>query len=198
MSLLNEIEKIMSTHKNYLYQRILNYIHESSNKYINDNYSHINKDEYSFRDRIKIILKKFTDDNKIIVEIPKNSNSFKNEAEQYLVKIIDFLEKKNENLRVVHAKILKNLLTRKKLKKDTKDNFDFNYQNTFTIYDFIINYSKVAIEILFNKDFSQKDFDELNDLYLLLIFQIKDSENLKKLKFLIYTYLYEKKILKNL
>ena len=196
MSLLNEIEKIMSTHKNYLYQRILNYIHESSNKYINDNYSHINKDEYSFRDRIKIILKKFTDDNKIIVEIPKNSNSPKNEAEQYLVKIIDFLEKKNENLRVVHAKILKNLLTRKKLKKDTKDNFDFNYQNTFTIYDFIINYSKVAIEILFNKDFSQKDFDELNDLYLLLIFQIKDSENLKKLKFLIYTYLYEKKNIK--
>ena len=104
MSLLNEIEKIMSTHKNYLYQRILNYIHESSNKYINDNYSHINKDEYSFRDRIKIILKKFTDDNKIIVEIPKNSNSFKNEAEQYLVKIIDFLEKKNENLRVVMLK----------------------------------------------------------------------------------------------
>ena len=43
------------------------------------------------------------------------------------------------------------------------------------------------------EEFEQKDSDELKNQYLYFIFQINDNEELKRLKYCIYNYLYEKK-----
>ena len=58
--------------------------------------------------------------------------------------------------------------------------------------DFIIKYTTLAFEKVFDKNFSEIDSDKLKEAYLYFLFQIKDSENIKKLKLLIYEYLYEK------
>jgi hypothetical protein len=58
--------------------------------------------------------------------------------------------------------------------------------------DFIEIYSNILIEKVFNKDFNEKIFNELNETYLYFIFQIKDKKLINKIKNLIYKYLYEK------
>ena len=88
---------------------------------------------------------------------------------------------------------MSNLLSQRKGLQAFSINKDLDKREIFTLNDFIANYSKIAIKKLFsNKVFGQNEFNELNKIYLYFIFQIKDSENLIKLKIMIYTYLYEK------
>ena len=182
MSLMEKIENIMKT-KNYLYHRIVNHIYETQNNYIKDDQTIIQ----DFLNNQISIFKSYTEQNNIEIVFKKNENNTSNKIKIYLEQIIQFMKNKNENLRVIHVNILNNLLTPKIGKKIT----NLKNKTIFTIYDFIVNYVNEASKKLFKKDFDQKDLDKLNDLYLCFIFQIKDTENLKKLQILIYKYLYE-------
>jgi hypothetical protein len=83
-----------------------------------------------------------------------------------------------------------NLLTSKK-GKEAINKYSENKSKTTTM-DFIIKYTTLAFGKVFDKNFSEIDSDKLKEAYLYFLFQIKDSENIKKLKLLIYEYLYEK------
>ena len=84
-----------------------------------------------------------------------------------------------------------NLLTSKK-GKEAINKYSENKSKKATTNDFIIKYTILAFEKVFNKNLSEIDSDKLKEAYLYFLFQIKDSENIKKLKILIYEYLYEK------
>ena len=193
---MDEINKIIKSKETYLYQRIINNIDKYQDSSINEFLNHTKNEEISLIDKYITLLEDFLKENKIKIQINKKEKNILKKIEQYLNAIIEFLEEKKENLKSNHIKILKNLLISNKSKDALKDFHNLNKKTIFTIRDFIINYSIVAIEKLFNnklEEFKQKDSDELKNLYLFFIFQIKDTENIKKLKIFIYTYLYEEK-----
>ena len=78
-----------------------------------------------------------------------------------------------------------NLLTSKK-GKEAINKYSENKGKKTTTNDFIIQYTILAFEKVFNKNFNEIDSDKLKEAYLYFLFQIKDSENVKKLKILIY------------
>ena len=181
---MEEINKVIKN-KRYIYLNIVNVLKKYKNDYIIENQYQIINDENLFE---KIInkLEKYISRNNINVEIP-NININLNKIKLYCTSIIKSLKK--EDLRSIHFEIFKILLPSKK-RKTIKENNNIN-KKIFSIYDFIENYSKKAIEILIKDDFEQKDLDKLNEIYLYYIFQIIDTENVKKLKLLIYEHLYQ-------
>ena len=193
IKMLDEIENIIKSNQTYLYHRIINYINKISINYTVKNNNQVTKGD-SFKNEIKITLIKYILDNNIGIEIlNKEPNSMK-EIEVYLNNIINFLNGKKEDLRLFHIKILKNLLISNKGKEIINNYIDFNNNsNIFLLNDFIINYSRAVIKEAFNKDFNENIFAELNNLYLYFIFKINDEEMVKKLKLLVYKYLYDKK-----
>ena len=128
-------------------------------------------------------MMKYIKDNQIKEDIIQNK---KDKIEQYFSDIISFLREKGEILRIFHINNLKNLI-----EESERLNINAENENSFTINDFIVNYSNILIEKLFNKDFHEKVFNELNETYLYFIFQIKDKNVVNKIKILIYKYLYE-------
>ena len=128
-------------------------------------------------------MMKYIKDNQIKEDIIENK---KDKIEQYFSDIISFLREKGEILRIFHINNLKNLI-----EESERLNINAENENSFTINDFIVNYSNILIEKLFNKDFHEKVFNELNETYLYFIFQIKDKNVVNKIKILIYKYLYE-------
>ena len=193
LSIMDEIQKIIESKEKYIYQRIINYIGQYNYDYSNEYKNHLNNIETSLLEEFKKILIAFMDKNNIKITIDKNEKNTMKEIEKYFIDIIKLLDEKEEHLKLVHVKILKNLLISEKGKKALKPNKNLN-KKIFSINDFIENYSKIAIIKLFKEEeFKQKDSDDLKNIYLYYIFQIKDTENLKKLKIYIYTYLYDHK-----
>ena len=190
MSILEEITKIIGT-KRYIYLKIFDFLWKNKKDYNKEKKNIIICTGKSLKENIMNKLETYANDNKITFKIP-NKNINPNITEHYFTPIINFLKEKKENLRLIHFEILKNLLTSPKGKEALKKISNSN-KIIFSIYDFIEKYSKNAIEILLNKDFEKKDLDKLNEIYLYYIFQIKDTENLKKIKVLIYKYLYNDK-----
>ena len=192
MQVFDEIKKIINSNKNYIYQRIINYINNIPINCIIKNINQPTKSN-SLEYEIEASLIKFILAYSIKTEFIKKEKFSMKEMEKYFNNIINFLENKNKDLRLFHIKILKNLLISDKGIDIIINYVQSNDDNIFTLSDFIINYSKQATIKLFNKDFIQNDLNELNNLYLYLILKINDEECLKKVKILIYTYLYEKK-----
>ena len=104
----------------------------------------------------------------------------------------------NKNdFRKYHLTLLKDLLFVKKDNKEISTSFDINNENineNITVNDFILNYTFKAIEIIFNKTFSNKDSENLKNIYLNFIFKINEPKVIIKLKILTYEYLYQNKI----
>ena len=192
-SIMDEIQKIIESKENYIYQHIINNIDQYVNKYCNEYQNQANNIETSSINEFKNIILEFMDNNNIKITINKNDRNTKREIEKYFQAIIKFLDEKKDNLKLEHVKILKNIFISEKGLKALKQN-KISKNKIFSINDFIENYTKIAIIKLFKKEeLKQKDLDKLKNIYLYFIFQIKDTENLKKLKKYIYTYLYEKK-----
>jgi len=189
MSVLEEITKLLEIkEKKYLYLKILSYIYQKPDSYITEIQNQI-ENILKMYDYIRVILENHLNQNNIKINISENDKNNFREIEKYFIKVIEDFENKKENLRVEQLTILKNLLSNKKSYKIIVRKLEPN--NIFTIKNFIIYYSKFAIDKLFIKDFSQNDYNELNNIYLSLIFQLKDKEYLQRLKIIIYKYLYE-------
>ena len=95
---------------------------------------------------------------------------------------------------MIQITILKNLLFTMKDNGIESNFISSNNEKIFTINDLIYNYTlEILKKDLFNKDITLKESNELYDLYLYLIFQIKDPNFIIKLKILIYNYLYDKR-----
>ena len=182
-----EIEKIIKENKNYLYQRIKNFLDKVSKTGIFATQEQIKiegNDGISLKEKLTNILEAFIKENNInIKDIIKAEP-----INIYFDTIIQFLK---NNPREFHVLILMNLLTSKK-GKEAINKYSENKGKKTTTNDFIIQYTILAFEKVFNKNFNEIDSDKLKEAYLYFLFQIKDSENVKKLKILIYEYLYEK------
>ena len=189
MSVLEEITKLLEIkEKKYLYLKILSYIYQKPDSYITEIQNQIKNIKIMYN-YIRAILENHLNQNNIKINISENDKNTFREIEEYFIKVIEDFTNKKENLRVEQLTILKNLLSNKKSYKIIVRKLEPN--NIFTIKNFIIYYSKFAIDKLFIKDFSQNDYNELNNIYLSLIFQLKDKEYLQRLKIIIYKYLYE-------
>ena len=95
-------------------------------------------------------------------QIKENTTQIKKDKlEKYFNDIISFLREKGESLRVIHVTILKNLIG-----ESERLNINIENENSFTMNDFIVIYSNILIEKVFNKDFNEKIFNELNETYL--------------------------------
>ena len=189
MSVLEEITKLLEIkEKKYLYLKILSYIYQKPDSYITEIQNQIKNIKIMYN-YIRAILENHLNQNNIKINISENDKNNFREIEKYFIKVIEDFENKKENLRVEQLTILKNLLSNKKSYKIIVRKLEPN--NIFTIKNFIIYYSKFAIDKLFIKDFNQNVYNELNNIYLSLIFQSKDKEYLQRLKIIIYKYLYE-------
>ena len=197
MSMMDEIKKMIEAdEKYYLYSKIINILDKYKNKYHNEYLNQIKDDKISLIDEILKILDEYVKYNKISILIIGKGKKLTEKIEQYFDSIIEFLKNKKDNFKLTHIQILKNLLTSAKSVDALKNYKDLSKKKKYTIKNFIVDYSVVAIEkLLKNKsdEFKQNDSDELTNLYLYFIFQIKDSENLNKLKLYVYTYLYVEK-----
>ena len=186
MSLLNPIRKLLKKYNNYLYPRMINKINQNS-KNVNK-YKYNKTSEKKLFENIMKDMKKFNDNKDISNTIDYNKMN------QFFDKVIQFFQKHQRSKRMNQIIILKNLLFTIKDNKFVPNFDDSNNENIFTINDFIYNYSLGALKKdLFNKDTNIKDSDELYDLYLYLIFQIKEQNFIIKLKILIYNHLYEQR-----
>ena len=187
MSLISGIENIMKKNKEYLYHQIINLIDNVSSDFSKETQIQIKEEKTTLQEIIISTLSNYAKDNKINIEKS-------NEIKDYFVPIKNFLVESKQDLRKFHFEILYNLLTSAKgnslLKRMPNENVE--KATNFIIFDFILNYTKATIGILFNKIFDEKDFNKLNDVYLYFIFQIKDSNIIQILKILIYKYLYDK------
>ena len=170
--------------KEYLYQRIINYININPNK-------------------IELLKYKKGDEQKIFDEIEKLSKNYDINSEtnydtlegkkQYFKKIIEFFKKENESLKVRHLNILNNLLF-----SDKDLNFSEVYDNNiFTLNDFILTYTLKVIRELYDTAFNKNKSIKLKNIYLYLIFQIRNEDCPAKLEYLTYNYFYGDKIMNN-
>ena len=195
MSLINEIDKMIKENNDYLYYRIIDFLDENSTDFFVEVKNKMKQGEKSLGEKIISYMEAFIEDNNIEL----NNFDSKTPIEKYFSSIINFLEENKQKLKKFHAKILYNLLKSKTGRKIIDNNQKENKKETkfFSISDFIINYTELAIEILFKKTCDKNNADKLNDIYLYFIFQIKDLKPLRKLKILVYEYLYEKKDISN-
>ena len=189
---MNDINKMIKSNETYLYLRISNIL--DNYRYKKEQlYQRINSESYLIYKYLDI-LKNYDANNQIKIE--KNETNIEFVINRYFDAIIKSLENEKSYLKLTHVKILKNLLASKKSLEILKYSKNLSSNKIFTIKDFLFYYSFIAMEKLFvdkNGEFEQKDSDDLNIQYLYFIFQINDTEDLKKLKYCIYNYLYEKK-----
>ena len=175
------VENILKMNKQYLYQKIISFINKNPDKiellkYKNDSYQVIfNK------------MEDLLDNNNLESNICHYNKKTLEGKKQYLDGIISYYDNINDEFRLNHLTVLKNLLFPQ---KDLK--YIYN-EDVFNENDFILTYSLLAIEKIFQKVFKEKDSKDLKDDYLYLIFQIKNPDFIIKIKYLIYTILYEKK-----
>jgi len=184
MSLYKKMQKLESI---YLYPRMLYIINEDP-KYLNDIKKYDKSSEKNLFENIMAALKNFNDNNAIANTIDYN------EIYKYFDIIINFFKKNQRQKRMNQIIMLKNLLFTIKDNEVLPNFDDSKNENSFTINDLIYNYTLKALEKdLFNKDLTIQDSDDLFDLYLYMIFQIKEPNFIIKLKILIYNFFYEKK-----
>ena len=175
------VENILKMNKQYLYQKIISFINKNPDKiellkYKNDSYQVIfNK------------MEDLLDNNNLESNICHYNKKTLEGKKQYLDGIISYYDGVHDEFRLNHLTVLKNLLFPQ---KDLK--YIYN-EDVFNENDFILTYSLLAIEKIFQKVFKEKDSKDLKDDYLYLIFQIKNPDFIIKIKYLIYTILYEKK-----
>ena len=91
-----------------------------------------------------------------------------------------------------HSTILKNLLFSEKDNKIILNFSDSKDKNIFSSNSFILNYSSKAIKKIFEKNFDKDDSTKLYNIYLYLIFRVKEPDFIIKLKIFIYFHLYNK------
>lgn len=157
MSVLEEITKLLEIkEKKYLYLKILSYIYQKPDSYITEIQNQIKNIKIMYN-YIRAILENHLNQNNIKINISENDKNNFREIEKYFIKAIEDFENKKENLRVEQLTILKNLLSNTKSYKIIVKEFEPN--NIFTIKDFIIYYSKFAIDKLFIKDFNQNVYN---------------------------------------
>ena len=184
MSLAIEIKKNLKGCKNYIYPRMKLKINQYSNNV--NKYKYNKTSEKELFENIMEAMKKFNDNKDISNTIDYN------EMNQFFDKIILHFQKKQKQKIKNQITILKNLLFTRKDNNVVPNFDDSNNENIFTINDFIYNIALGALaQDLFNKD--TNDSDELYNLYLYFIFQIKEENFIIKLKILIYKDLYDEK-----
>ena len=183
MSMMSQIKSIIKE-KHYTYQKIIDFIFKSPQiNYMSKIQDQLKNNKPYPKEKLLDIMMKYINDNQIKENITTNK---KDKVEQCFNDIISFLQEKRESLRVMHVNILKNLIV-----ESERLNINVEKENSFTINYFIVNYSNILIDKVFNKDFNTKVFNELNETYLYFIFQIKDKNIINKIKILIYKYLYK-------
>ena len=115
-------------------------------------------------------MEKYYNDNNIKTKI-KNEENILNEIYQYFTVIIDALEKHdNLNLRLEHIRIIKNLLFSEKDNKIHSNLDDLENSNNYKLNSFILSNTLKAFESLFKTKFNIDDSNDLNKIYLNLIF----------------------------
>ena len=183
----------MEIHKNikrpYIYSKIINYISKIKNEIILLKYNDSIKQKVI--ENLKNSMKAFAEVNRIIKNLgDSNEIIIKN-----LFLIISGLKEINinQNLikkRIEHLQILGSLLNSLK-NNEQEDNETDN--NLIKINDFIITYIGECSTLLFGKNFGDIEYNSLIDLFLYLIFQVKEEKFIRKLKILIYKHLYKNK-----
>ena len=162
--------------KHYTYQKIIDFIYKSPQiNYISKIQDRLKHNKLYPKEKLLDIMMKYIKDNQIKENITQKT---KDKIEQYFIDIISFLREDRESLRVMHVNILKNLI-----RESERLNINTENENSFAISDFIINYTNILIEKVFNKDFNEKVFNELNEIYLYFIFQIKDKNLINKINY---------------
>jgi len=126
------------------------------------------------KNRFISTIKRYAKDNSIEIKIPQKEINSPTEIKKYFTDVIKFLNEKKEDLRKFHFNILSNLLTSSKGYYAISNHINLNNNKIFKINDFIVNYSEIGIEKIFNQGFTQNESQELKDIYLYYIFQIKD------------------------
>lgn len=184
MSMIKLMEEIPHMQGPYLYQRIIHYI--------NQNLGKIELLKYNKDRELKIFeyLKKLFGGELNVL------NSTVKDKINFFEDVISNLKYEKQHKKATILEILKNLIFSE---KDKVMNFtDINIENInekiFTLNDFILTYALKVIELFKNNKINEDEVSENSmNLYLYLIFQIKNSDLHLKLKFLVYSYLYEKK-----
>ena len=180
---MKQIKNIIKE-KHYTYQKIIDIFRPQQINYMSKIKERFKDNQLYPKEKLLEIMMRYIKDN----QIKENTTQIKKDKlEKYFNDIISFLREKGESLRVIHVTILKNLIG-----ESERLNINIENENSFTMNDFIVIYSNILIEKVFNKDFNEKIFNELNETYLYFIFQIKDKKLINKIKNLIYKYLYEK------
>ena len=183
------MEKIKNIKRSYIYLKIINYISKIKNEIILLKYNDSIKQKVI--ENLKNSMKAFAEVNRIIQNLgDSNEIIIKN-----LFLIISGLKEINinQNLikkRIEHLQILGSLLNSLK-NNEQEDNETDN--NLIKINDFIITYIGECSTLLFGKNFGDIEYNSLIDLFLYLIFQVKEEKFIRKLKILIYKHLYKNK-----
>lgn len=188
MSIINEIKEWKIK---YLYQRVIDCINQNSIE--------ISRLTYTTGSEINLLkglsnkLKEITAKIKIKIEIHEDETNIEN-LYKIINELIESLKKIKENSSVLRQQlvVVRNLLFKVKNGKIII-NFEDN-DISDEIKDIILTYtSKVIEKLCYNIDSKVKDSEELQTLYLYLIFQIKNDEFIINLKILIYSLLYTNK-----
>ena len=188
MSIINEIKEWKIK---YLYQRVIDCINQNSIE--------ISRLTYTTGSEINLLkglsnkLKEITAKIKIKIEIHEDETNIEN-LYKIINELIESLKNIKENNSVLRQQlvVVRNLLFKVKNGKIII-NFEDN-DISDEIKDIILTYtSKVIEKLCYNIDSKVKDSEELQTLYLYLIFQIKNDEFIINLKILIYSLLYTNK-----
>ena len=187
MSIIKEIKEWKIK---YLYQRVIDYISQHSIEICRLTY--ISGSEGNLLKSLKNKLDEIIKEKKIKLEIVKDEDETSSEKlYQIMNDLVKSLKtiKENNNVLRQQLTIVQNLLFTKKDDKIFINFVDNDISNE--IKDLILTYtSKVIEKLYYNIDSKAEDTEELQVLYLYLIFQIKDDNFVIKLKKLIYSLLY--------
>ena len=181
------MEIIKNIKRPYIYSKIINYISKIKNEIILLKYNDSIKQKVI--ENLKISMKTFAEVNGI------NLDDSKEIIIKNLSLIISCLKKINinQNLikkRIEHLQILESLLNSLKNNEQEDNEID---NNIIKINDFIITYIGECSTLLFGKNFGDIEYNSLIDLFLYLIFEVKEEKFIRKLKILIYKHLYKNK-----
>ena len=183
------MEIIKNIKRPYIYSKIINYISKIKNEIILLKYNDSIKQKVF--ENLKNSMKTFAEVNGIIKNLgDSNEIIIKN-----LFLIISGLKEINinQNLikkRIEHLQILGSLLNSLKNNEQEDNEID---NNIIKINDFIITYIGECSTLLFGKNFGDIEYNSLIDLFLYLIFEVKEEKFIRKLKILIYKHLYKNK-----
>ena len=169
------MEKIKNIKRPYIYSKIINYISKIKNEIILLKYNDSKKQKVI--ENLKSSMKTFAEVNGIIQNLGDSNETII----QNLSLIISGLKKINinQNLikkRIEHLQILLSLLNSLK-NNEQEDNETDN--NLIKINDFIITYIGECSTLLFGKNFGDIEYNSLIDLFLYLIFQVKEEKKVK-------------------